>query len=1429
MADEDAIWVPVLPDMSRWDSVVNRVAGRDSAAMRRAGEQAGKAYADGLTSSQRDVERAAATLTRARDREVAAANNVRAAEDRLNELRSSGAGDADQLATAEARLESARRRGDAAARMAARAQTDLAAAESRAAAAARGLAEDVGQANREMDHGTRSAGRFTGQLTMFGHQAKSTLRGIAVGFGMVSSTASSVVRNVGTAATMLGWAARITRSFSASLLVGATLLRTVAGTGLAKLAGALKLIAWVAGRVAREVARITSALLVLQAVGRLVGTLTRLGRAMGMVTVGAALAVGVFAGLSNIVSGFATGPLAQGLLAVGAAAGTAAAAAGGILGPALVAAKIGFAALGDASKEFMSQFSEADKAFNLSLGEKLGPALIAFRDLKQEIGASLVDGLGGAVPIASRLLGQLQPRMGVLSETMGRIGTQVAKSLAGPEAMAGWDRMLSGSNAFFRSLSAGENGLGSVASGLVSVLGTAAQTFSGAGAGINDFLLNLGERLRSITAEDLRGSFETLRTAFESVTSVAGPILTAFRELGGVSANALGPGFVSVGQAIAQATPGLVQMAETLMPALGQALTNLAPVLPGLVEAFTPWSEVLAAVAPHLATIIADLTPFAPVLLGVAMAVKVVGVGLTLWNAAMAVASVVQGVFIAATGRSTAAIATNAIAMAAHRATLVAISVATRAWAAVQWALNAALFANPIVLIVLAVIALIAAIVLIATKTTWFQTAWEYTWNAVKAAWDWVWNALKAGFDAFIGFFTDTIPNAVGRAKDWVVQKWNEFLTGWSILWGMLKAKLGEFISFFTETIPNAVGQAKDWVVNKFGELVGFLGSLPGRVGAALGGLWDSLKGGFRDAINFIVDAWNNFSLNFDFTIPVIDKKVSFSIDTPNLPRLRTGGVAGRDGDGMLWGPGTGTSDSILGMGANGVPTALVSAGEFVVNAESTRKFLPLLQALNAGSLPRLADGGPVSTDKLVDFAKGVEGKPYVWGGVNWGDCSGAVSAIANFATGRDPFSSRFATASEKSELEKRGFKPGLGPAGSLNIGWYNGGPGGGHTSATLPNGVNFEMGGARGDGQYGGGAAGADHSQYTDHAHLPPEHFGGLDGGAPTTGSSGALSSSSLSGSGGSSGGGGASIGGGTSSFGNSGGSSKFNSAGAAKRGGLTAVWVENWPGGMGGGSTSSSSTSSGASTSTSSGSTSTGADSAARSAERATRASDRVADARKREADATDRVRTAELSLEEARTAKKPSATRIEKAEIALRKAERNAEDSKRRLEVAEREAKLASAKASEAKGALTANPVSGTTGKGPGVGAADAGVKFLTGVDMAAVRDHQRATEPYSPGSWFDDPAASALDAVFEVLGLGDLLKGEDVIGDRESRYGVAGAAHSAPVKDSRDGQGGGPVAQKVVGTEVHGDVHVTDYEGFRERQERDEKAALAKGGM
>ena len=228
---------------------------------------------------------------------------------------------------------------------------------------------------------------------------------------------------------------------------------------------------------------------------------------------------------------------------------------------------------------------------------------------------------------------------------------------------------------------------------------------------------------------------------------------------------------------------------------------------------------------------------------------------------------------------------------------------------------------------------------------------------------------------------------------------------------------------------------------------------------------------------------------------------------TRSLRRFATGGHSGYRLP--TSGPGTEITDGFIAFNRDNVPAARLDAGEWIINRRSSDKYNKELAAINAGVFPKLpgyAEGGRADAKDLLEFVHGrgghgqsrsLEGAPYVWGGVNWGDCSGAMSAIARFAVGLAPFAARFATGNMGAALRELGFQSGRGGDGDLRFGWKNGGPGGGHTSGTLPDGTNVEMGGGRGNGQIGGNAAPASHGQYTDHAYLPIHtwQFAGVEG----------------------------------------------------------------------------------------------------------------------------------------------------------------------------------------------------------------------------------------------------------------------------------------------------------------------------------------------
>ncbi|BBX39266.1 phage tail tape measure protein [Mycobacterium simiae] len=188
----------------------------------------------------------------------------------------------------------------------------------------------------------------------------------------------------------------------------------------------------------------------------------------------------------------------------------------------------------------------------------------------------------------------------------------------------------------------------------------------------------------------------------------------------------------------------------------------------------------------------------------------------------------------------------------------------------------------------------------------------------------------------------------------------------------------------------------------------------------------------------------------------------------------------------------------------------------------------------------RDSNGGDASGyGNLYQVAAGLSGGAYQWGDT---DCSGAVSRLVNAAVGGG---GRMDTGSAAAWLTARGFILGQGPPGTFRIGWHQGGPGGGHMAATLPDGTHFESGGSHGNILLGGSAKGAEDAQFDQHAYLPMQALypDGRGAGGAGGGGFSALGSGSGAGSGGGGFGGGAG-GGGFGGGGGAGGGGYFTPA---------------------------------------------------------------------------------------------------------------------------------------------------------------------------------------------------------------------------------------------------------------------------------------------
>jgi hypothetical protein len=95
---------------------------------------------------------------------------------------------------------------------------------------------------------------------------------------------------------------------------------------------------------------------------------------------------------------------------------------------------------------------------------------------------------------------------------------------------------------------------------------------------------------------------------------------------------------------------------------------------------------------------------------------------------------------------------------------------------AAQWAWNAAQLASPTTWIIAGIVALVAVIVLIATKTDWFQRAWRASWGWIKNAAANTWDFLKripGWLGTAFGKVSDFITRPFKGAFNYIARGWN--------------------------------------------------------------------------------------------------------------------------------------------------------------------------------------------------------------------------------------------------------------------------------------------------------------------------------------------------------------------------------------------------------------------------------------------------------------------------------------------------------------------------------------------------------------------------------------------------------------------------------------------------------------------------------
>ncbi|MCV7226056.1 tape measure protein [Mycolicibacterium komossense] len=356
-------------------------------------------------------------------------------------------------------------------------------------------------------------------------------------------------------------------------------------------------------------------------------------------------------------------------------------------------------------------------------------------------------------------------------------------------------------------------------------------------------------------------------------------------------------------------------------------------------------------------------------------------------------------------------------------------------------------------------------------------TAVQTWWAVTQVVWAAVQPAIKAVGDVIMWLWNTVAVPAFEGIKGAITGFWDGAKSVWDMFTSSLDT-VGKGVGIFKDAFVTAFNAVKDVVTTVWNTISGIVD----KIGNGIGTVVDKLRG-----------------------IPGIGSLI------PGNANGRPAGFAGGrpasvSRSGVISGPGTGTSDSILALVSNDegiVKASAMNGGGANVVAALNSGWVPSPELLH-GMVPGFADGkGPD-----ISVAEQLAGTPYSQG--SRFDCSGTVGRVVNGALGMA--GDLPTTRNAREWFAARGFVEGSGGPGQMSVGWYNHGPNpnDGHMAMTLSDGRNAESGGKNGVFTIGAGAAGADDPQFDNHMYLPQMYGEGAGGSAGSLGSSTSASAGS-------------------------------------------------------------------------------------------------------------------------------------------------------------------------------------------------------------------------------------------------------------------------------------------------------------------------------
>ena len=325
---------------------------------------------------------------------------------------------------------------------------------------------------------------------------------------------------------------------------------------------------------------------------------------------------------------------------------------------------------------------------------------------------------------------------------------------------------------------------------------------------------------------------------------------------------------------------------EGLKNTITDTFSNIGPMLKDFCEGgISTFCDALSTAMDLASGAISVIEALSPVIGAVAGAIITYKGAVMLWNAAETAKNVVMGI-------STAA----------------------------QWALNVAMTANPIGIVIVAIGALVGAFIVLWNKSEGFRNFWINLWEKVKAIVTSAWEGIKAGFEK--------IKNGISAVKEKVSTMWNGVKEKTSELWGGVKNAVSEKLNNIKSAydahggglkgatfaaiegvkeyyrtgydainqltggklgeVVNAVGEKMEVVKSKFSEAFG-------NVKNTVMTIFENIKNGIVEKITAAVDTVKNVFTKISDTVSSVWDKIKSLLKAPKIVQTGTVTVMGVD------------------------------------------------------------------------------------------------------------------------------------------------------------------------------------------------------------------------------------------------------------------------------------------------------------------------------------------------------------------------------------------------------------------------------------------------------------------------------------------------------------------------------------------------------